>query len=148
MDLDGSGVISFDEYACCLVSYCLFTEADIYQFVFNLFDEDGGGSLDEVCLSMAATGGGWNSVAPPLAHVLQVFGASPGHARPRWSTGDARGDLTQEDGDRTRELNGVGVVCSDRKRSSSCARPSTRATRCSPATSPRRSRASTQTRTA
>jgi Ca2+-binding EF-hand superfamily protein len=117
MDLDGSGVISFDEYACCLVSYCLFTEADIFQFVFNLFDEDGGGSLDEVRLSTAATGGGWNSVAPPLAHVLQVFGASPGHARPRWSTGDARGDLTQEDGDRTRELNGVGVVCSDRKRS-------------------------------
>ena len=75
MDLDGSGVISFDEYACCLVSYCLFTEADIYQFVFNLFDEDGGGSLDEVCLSMAATGGGG---IPSRLH-WRTFCRSSGH---------------------------------------------------------------------
>ena len=40
MDLDGNGVISFDEFAACLVTFCLFTEADIYQFVFDAFDDD------------------------------------------------------------------------------------------------------------
>lgn len=47
MDLDGNGVISFDEYVCCLTTYCLYSESDILRFVFDLFDVDESGQLDE-----------------------------------------------------------------------------------------------------
>ena len=40
VDHNHDGVISFDEFAACLVTFCLFTEADIYQFVFDAFDDD------------------------------------------------------------------------------------------------------------
>ena len=47
IDLDGNGEISFDEFVCCLVSYCIYTSDDILQFIFQQFDEDDSGYLEE-----------------------------------------------------------------------------------------------------
>ena len=47
LDLDGNGRISFDEFVVCLATYCLYTKEDILQFMFNIFDVDQSGALDD-----------------------------------------------------------------------------------------------------
>lgn len=39
--------ISFDEYALCVVSFASLTKPELFQYVFDLYDDDRSGSLDE-----------------------------------------------------------------------------------------------------
>lgn len=39
--------ISFDQYALCVVQFASLTKPELFQFVFDLYDDDQSGSLDE-----------------------------------------------------------------------------------------------------
>jgi len=39
--------LSFDEYLLCVVNFAVLTKPELYQFVFDLYDDDLSGALDE-----------------------------------------------------------------------------------------------------
>jgi len=47
IDTDGSGNISFEEFVASIGTYCMFTKDDILNFIFDIFDEDKSGTLDD-----------------------------------------------------------------------------------------------------
>lgn len=47
IDTDGSGNISFEEFVASIGTYCMFTKDDILHFIFDIFDEDKSGTLDD-----------------------------------------------------------------------------------------------------
>lgn len=47
MDVDGSGQISFSEFVHVCATYCMYSQDDILDFCFNIFDTDQSGWLDE-----------------------------------------------------------------------------------------------------
>jgi Ca2+-binding EF-hand superfamily protein len=46
IDVDGSGMMDFNEFICILVTYCIFNRDDILLFAFDCFDLDGSGTID------------------------------------------------------------------------------------------------------
>eukprot|EP00644_Phytophthora_capsici_P005275 jgi/Phyca11/96262/e_gw1.1.1377.1 len=39
--------LSFDQYLLCIVNFAVLTKPELYQFVFDLYDDDQSGALDE-----------------------------------------------------------------------------------------------------
>lgn len=46
-DLDGNGLIDFDEWVMVCSAFCLYSKEEILEFTFNTFDKDSGGTIDE-----------------------------------------------------------------------------------------------------
>lgn len=60
IDDDSSGTLSFEEYVKVLTTYCVFNKKDMLRFIFDVFDTDGSGNLDEdefiaMCVQINAT---------------------------------------------------------------------------------------------
>eukprot|EP00924_Labyrinthula_sp_SR-Ha-C_P003240 snap_masked-scaffold_15-processed-gene-3.1-mRNA-1 protein AED:0.13 eAED:0.13 QI:0/0/0/0.33/1/1/3/0/248 len=47
VDLDDSGKIDYSEFVVALGSFCCYSKVEVLRFVFDIFDADGSGSLDE-----------------------------------------------------------------------------------------------------
>ncbi|KAH7488214.1 hypothetical protein KRP22_009146 [Phytophthora ramorum] len=45
--LEDQKFLSFDQYLLCVVTFAVFTKPELYQFVFDLYDDDQSGALDE-----------------------------------------------------------------------------------------------------
>ena len=45
VDMDGNGVVDFDEYLCVMVTYCMYTKDEIMRFCFECFDVDQSGYI-------------------------------------------------------------------------------------------------------
>ena len=47
IDINGDGLLEFDEFVAICGSFCMWSQLEILQFCFNTFDADGGGTIDE-----------------------------------------------------------------------------------------------------
>ncbi|KAF0697373.1 Aste57867_11925 [Aphanomyces stellatus] len=48
IDINGDGVIDFEEFVHALTTYCMYTRDEILKFAFECFDTDESGSIDEM----------------------------------------------------------------------------------------------------
>ena len=93
---DGNGRVSFDEFVVCLVTYCLYSREDILQFMFNIFDVDNSGALDDrECVSASCGVSAATCITRALSHAPQVYRAVQGcellraHVRGQLRRGDS-----------------------------------------------------------
>ena len=47
IDTSGNGLISFNEFVQVTVTYCMYNREEILKFVFDTYDADGSGAIDE-----------------------------------------------------------------------------------------------------
>lgn len=47
VDINGNGLLDFSEYVRIFCIYCTYSKEEILQFVYNCFDADGSGTIDE-----------------------------------------------------------------------------------------------------
>ena len=47
IDVNGDGLLEFDEFVAICGSFCVWSQHEILQFCFSTFDADGGGTIDE-----------------------------------------------------------------------------------------------------
>lgn len=48
IDIGGGGILDFEDFLRVISTYSMYTEEDVLRFVFDAFDKDGSGTVDEV----------------------------------------------------------------------------------------------------